>query len=104
MKIKILNEISYQIYPEIDGMIDIDATKEELARIGIDKCFDLKTNKIVDYTDGVKAKRIAELKELLASTDFQALKFAEGAITSEDYQPIKEARQKWREEIKGLEN
>lgn len=47
--------------------------------------------------------RIAELKSLLASTDYQAIKFAEGQISAEDYEPIKLQRQEWRDEINELE-
>jgi FtsZ-binding cell division protein ZapB len=47
--------------------------------------------------------RIEELKDNLASTDYQAIKYAEGQITEEDYAPIKAQRQAWREEINELE-
>ena len=47
--------------------------------------------------------RIAELKTLLASTDYQAIKFVEGQISAEDYEPIKIQRQEWRDEINELE-
>lgn len=47
--------------------------------------------------------RIAELKQLLASTDYQAIKFAEGQLTKEEYEPIKLQRQEWRNEINSLE-
>lgn len=44
-----------------------------------------------------------KLKELLASTDYQAIKFAEGRMTAEEYAPIGEQRQAWRDEINRLE-
>lgn len=47
--------------------------------------------------------RIAELKQLLANTDYQAIKYAEGLISVEDYEPIKAQRQQWRNEINALE-
>lgn len=46
---------------------------------------------------------IAELKEKLKNTDYQAIKFAEGLISAEDYEPIKLQRQKWRDEINKME-
>lgn len=49
------------------------------------------------------AIRIAELKSLLTSTDYQAIKYAEGWISAEDYSPIKAQRQAWRDEINKLE-
>lgn len=48
-------------------------------------------------------KRIAELKKLLADTDYKAIKYAEGEILEEDYLPIKEQRRAWRAEINELE-
>lgn len=46
---------------------------------------------------------IADLKTLLANSDYKAIKFAEGLISNEDYAQIKAQRQFWREEIGRLE-
>lgn len=51
-----------------------------------------------------KIKRIAELKRLLSETDYQAIKFAEGWITDEEYALTKVLRQSYRNEINQLEN
>lgn len=48
-------------------------------------------------------KEIKELKEKLFNTDYQAIKFAEGLISEEEYAPIKEERQSWRDRINELE-
>lgn len=48
-------------------------------------------------------KRIAELKKLLADTDYKAIKYAEGEILEEDYISIREQRRAWRAEINELE-
>ena len=42
-------------------------------------------------------------KQLLAQTDYKAIKFAEGAISAEDYEEIKQTRQGYRDEINALE-
>ena len=60
------------------------------------------------YTDSeltvqANKKRIAELKALLQATDYQAIKYAEGFISEEDYLPIKQTRQEYRNEINELE-
>lgn len=60
------------------------------------------------YTDAeltvqANKKRIAELKALLQATDYQAIKYAEGFISEEDYLPIKQARQEYRNQINELE-
>ena len=47
--------------------------------------------------------RIDELKQLLADSDYKAIKYAEGWISAEDYATTKAERQAWREEINSLE-
>ena len=47
--------------------------------------------------------RINELKQLLKETDYRAIKYAEGCYTDEEYQPYKELRQSYRDEINELE-
>lgn len=47
--------------------------------------------------------RINELKSLLAKTDYQAIKFAEGELSVEEYLPIKQKRRSYRAEINSLE-
>lgn len=49
-------------------------------------------------------KKIQELKDKLEKTDYQAIKYAEGQMTPEDYEPMKIKRQQWRVEINELEN
>ena len=51
-----------------------------------------------------KKVRINELKKLLSQSDYQAIKYAEGLLTEEEYAPIKAQRQSWRDEINRLEN
>lgn len=50
-----------------------------------------------------KSTRIAELKGFLSSTDYQSHKHADGAMTEEEFAPIKAQRQAWRDEINALE-
>ena len=47
-------------------------------------------------------QRISELKGLLFMTDYNAIKFAEGEISAEEYEPIRLQRRAWREEIRSL--
>ena len=47
-------------------------------------------------------KRINYLKNKLSSTDYKAIKYAEGIISEEDYAIIKEERQSYRNEIEQL--
>lgn len=51
----------------------------------------------------INQTRIKELKRNLSNTDYKAIKFAEGQISIEEYEPIKLQRQLWRDEINELE-
>lgn len=46
---------------------------------------------------------IAGLKQILASSDYKALKFAEGQISEKDYEETKQERQSLRDKINELE-
>lgn len=46
---------------------------------------------------------ISMLKAKLAASDYQAIKYAEGHFTDEEYAPIKAERQAWRNRINELE-
>ena len=48
-------------------------------------------------------KEIEKLKQNLSDTDYQAIKFAEGQMSEEEYTPTKEQRQAWRVRINELE-
>lgn len=59
---------------------------------------------IPEPTEYEKAQaRIAELKQLLAGTDYVVLKIVEGVATKEDYASVLDIRQQWRAEINELE-
>lgn len=48
-------------------------------------------------------QEIQRLKDLLSSTDYKAIKYAEGLFTEEEYSQIKAQRQNWRDKINELE-
>ena len=48
-------------------------------------------------------RRIDDLKSNLRATDYQAIKFAEGELTAEEYAETKQKRIAWRKEINELE-
>ena len=50
-----------------------------------------------------KQQQIDELKALLQESDYKAIKFAEGWISEQDYEPTKQQRQQWRQQINELE-
>ena len=71
--------------------------------------YDVKNKKMVEQeTEEIKfaisiSDKIRILKQKLASTDYQAIKYAEGQISYEEYAPIKEKRQDLRDRINELE-
>ena len=67
---------------------------------------DMTEQEIAEYEKSIEQsaeQKIAELKRKLADTDYKAIKYAEGLISAEEYEPIKAERQEWREEINRLE-
>lgn len=62
----------------------------------------------VPYTEEEIARRaakseISELKAKLRETDYQAIKYAEGMLSEDEYAPMKAQRQVWRDRINALE-
>lgn len=57
----------------------------------------------LDLSRNNKLLQISELKKLLFDTDYQAIKYAEGLLTAEEYEPVKQQRQAWRDQINQLE-
>lgn len=68
-----------------------DATPEEIAEM----------NKVTEPT---VEEQIAMLKAELSATDYKALKYAEGWIYDEEYEPIRRQRQALRDKINELES
>lgn len=52
---------------------------------------------------GKKIKKILELKQKLAETDYKCLKFVDGELTQAEYAETWQKRKQWREEINKLE-
>jgi hypothetical protein len=88
---------------DVKKVIDIQGVK------GVEEYYETENIQVyIPYTENEIAKinaqkRIAELKKLLAETDYQAIKYAEGWLMEEEYAPIKAQRQAYREEINRLE-
>lgn len=59
----------------------------------------------LEYNEEQKKQfeRISELKTLLSESDYKAIKFSDGVLTEEEYAPIREKRQAWRNEINEIE-
>ena len=105
----------YVLNLDTDGRI-LSVTFEEYATAEMPNVETLPDGDVTDYKyiDDVyvyeplpkaddNSTRIAELKQMLADTDYIVIKIAEGVATWDEYPGIKEQRQAWREEINKLE-
>ena len=52
---------------------------------------------------GCLKRKICVLKQNLSRSDYQALKFSDGALTEEEYASMRAQRQAWRDEINAAE-
>lgn len=107
---KVGNKFVYHFYPETDtesGMTTcVEFCSKEQQNIEQLKAeYDAEKAEL-DRKAEKRAlkKKVADLKRKLASTDYIAIKFAEGWITAEDYAPTKAQRQAWRDRINEIEN
>lgn len=107
-----IGEFNSQDFPEIPGR-GIEVTEEDLAKLAkheLKFSTDPEGKTILVPNDPTEENRkreaslrIVELKKLLADSDYQAIKYAEGLISASEYAPIKAKREMWRKEINDLE-
>lgn len=88
---------------DVEWVVDIPARPEVVEH---DETEEIKV--YIPYTDEELRKiaaeaRIEELKSLLRASDYKAIKYAEGVISTEEYAPVKAERQAYRDEINDLE-
>lgn len=97
-----------EVEVEEEGENGEKLTRPEVREVGTRKV--TKTRPILIPNDPTEennrihaSERIAELKRLLANSDYLAIKFAEGELSAEEYAPHKAERAQWRAEINELE-
>lgn len=96
-------------YKDVPGTIEI-SDEDFLGLKNKTKCFNEDLTAVVDYYETERERqekiilRVEELKQLLANSDYKAIKYSEGLISDEEYEPIKLQRQAWREEINQYQN
>ena len=101
-RVEILCDKTLYTQAQVDAIFKNRGTNQVIKDVnGIPTAVDLYTKSELEIA--YKKKRIAELKSLLQATDYQAIKYAEGFISEEDYLPIKKTRQEYRNEINELE-
>lgn len=87
---------------EIDydkGYLDIIEVDEQGEQHVVYRKYNKNQIKINEYR-----KQIENLKRQLSQSDYEAIKYAEGWFTEEEYKPIKEKRENIRKEIRALED
>ena len=101
-RVEILCDKTLYTQEQVDAIFKNRGANQVIKDVnGIPTAVDLYTKS--ELAIAYKKKRIAELKSLLQATDYQAIKYAEGFISEEDYLPIKQTRQEYRNEINELE-
>jgi hypothetical protein len=86
-----------------ETMIKIDTVYPNLANLKLNNGNILVIEKTdVDNLLELQSEKISSLKYLLKSTDYQAIKYAEGIITSDQYSKMKELRILWRKCIEDI--
>ena len=107
-----IGDFNCQSFPLIEGNI-YEISEEELAKLGrheLKWSEDEEGHTILIPNDPTEEnskneaiRRIAELKKYLSDTDYQAIKFAEGELSEEDFLETKNQRRSARTEINRLE-
>ena len=83
----------------VEWVVDIPGVE---ARAAYDEYENIQV--YIPYTEAeLAAFEIVELKNKLAETDYQAIKYAEGFLGEEEYADMKGQRQAWRDRINELE-
>lgn len=106
--IRISNKTIWAVTTDTDpNGFDITAAEYEGLRAGTHAIADdlqsVREKTAEELTAEASKKRIEELKALLTATDYQSHKHADGAMSDEDFEPIRAQRQAWRDEINLLE-
>ena len=108
---KKVNTLYYGEYQQLGVVIEVEEKNYDLHDLYYENgklvnhelhSEDLQSNINIGKRKVIK-NRIEELKQLLSSTDYQAIKYAEGELTEEEYSQMKNQRKQWRLEINNLE-
>ena len=104
--------IGYRSIPFIPTQPFIEVPSENIIHIGISTVIDgvfyeneeeFEAAQAVIRARNAILTEIATLKRSLANTDYESLKFAEGEMTAEEFEPYKTQRHLWRLRIRELE-
>ena len=91
------SELFYKILDNFPYII-LEIRNDTLVNVVIDEAKITENNLKLELEN-----EILELKQNLASTDYQAIKYAEGQLSEEEYASARAERQGWRDRINELE-
>lgn len=99
--------IQWRDFPLDESLPTIEIKNPYNIQLGIDRIIDGKLVADLEKRAEVAQREVwnlelAQLKKQLADTDYQAIKFAEGELTAEEYEPIKQQRKTWRKQVNSL--
>jgi len=97
------NAISGYSYDSLPNTIEVEIADPKSIKLGTDTYENGQIVSKLKDASVLKVERILELKKLLLSTDYIALKHADGELTDEEYAETKAKRHAWRLEINELE-
>ncbi len=104
--------IGYRSVPFYESEPYIEVPTESIIHLGIstviDGVFYENEEAFEEAQAAIRARNailteISTLKRSLANTDYESLKFAEGEMTAEEFEPYKTQRHLWRLRIRELE-
>lgn len=104
--------IGYTIIPFDPSLPSIEVNNEHDIHIGVSQIINGEFIANDEAYAEIKAEQIAsnnlrneinQLKFNLQSTDYEAIKFSEGEMTAEEFEPYKVQRHAWRVRIRELE-
>jgi hypothetical protein len=104
-----LKALAIQNYPDATP---IEMTPSENAQYVSGKYrYDISTKSAVEIIETeeekltvVKNTKLIELQGLLHQTDYQAIKYAEGALTDDQYSYLKKQRESWRSSYNAIQS
>ena len=101
---KTIDDLKHMASANYPDALQVEMGSEEHAKYTSGKYkYDSSSKSAVEIVEtddekliGIKNTKLIELQELLSQTDYQAIKYAEGAITAEQYADLKVQRTAWR--------
>lgn len=104
-----LRQLAIKNYP--DSIVAVIESEEYAKYLSGKYQYDATTKSAVEVQETdlekletIKSSKLSEIQSLLIQTDYQAIKFAEGIITEEQYDSLKTLRVSWRSAYNSIQS